>query len=160
MPRVKGRRDRTEVPRTILQSDRHAQRIWKKTHDSAVETYGEGSRAHRVAFASLKHQYKKEGDRWVPKGWRGPSDPQAARGPTTTRRSTDQPAPTAGGKVARTAGEAREKAREARQEYGREYRRRGTGRRRAATTGTKAKARQTARRTSASRRRRTAKRAA
>ncbi|MBI2218462.1 MAG: ChaB family protein [Candidatus Rokubacteria bacterium] len=161
MPRDKGGRDRTKVPRTIRQSDRQAQLIWKKTHDSAVETYGEGSRAHRVAFASLKHQYRKEGDRWVPKGWRGPSDPQAARGATTRRRSTAKPAaPTAGGKIARTVGEAGAKAHEARREYGREYRRHDTGRRRAAKTGTKAKARKTASRTSASRRRRAAKRAA
>jgi cation transport regulator ChaB len=113
MPR--GRR--TEIPSTIERSDKHAREIWQKTHDSAVETYGEGEAAHRVAFASLKHQYKKEGDRWVKKARKGPSDPQAARGPATRPRSTDEPAaPTAGGKVARTAAGARTKAREAKRE--------------------------------------------
>ncbi len=122
MPRKEGRPD---VPSTVARSDRHAQRIWSKTHDSAVETYGEGGRAHRVAFAALKHQYKKEGDRWVRKAHKGPSDPQAARGPTTPKKSTDEPrAPTAGGKVARTESEARRKAREARREYQRSRRKR------------------------------------
>jgi cation transport regulator ChaB len=58
----------TGIPRTILRSDQHAQNIWKEAHDSSVETYGEGGRAHRVAYAALKHQYEKKGDRWVRKG--------------------------------------------------------------------------------------------
>jgi cation transport regulator ChaB len=121
----KSKRDEAEIPRTILRSDRHAQEIWKKTHDSAVNTYGEGARAHRAAFASLKHSYQKEGDRWVRKAKRGPSDPQAARGPTTPKKSTDEPrAPTAGGKIARTEEEARKKAKEARREYARGRRQR------------------------------------
>jgi cation transport regulator ChaB len=73
------------MPSTIRRSDKRAQEIYAKTHDSAVETYGEGERAHRTAFAALKHEYRKSGDRWVPKGHRGPSDPQAAGGKTTHR---------------------------------------------------------------------------
>jgi cation transport regulator ChaB len=96
------RKGRTDIPSTIERSDKHAQEIWKDTHDSAVKTYGEdGESAHRVAYASLKHSYKKEGDRWVKKARRGPSDEQAARGPTTKKKSTDpDAAPTAGGRVA------------------------------------------------------------
>jgi|SRR5579884_2718839 len=125
MPRRRKPTDKTEVPKTIKRSDTHAQHIWKKTHDSAVKTYGEGARAHRVAYASLKHSYKKEGDHWVRKAQKGPSDPQAARGPTTRPRSTDKPAaPTARGKVAKTEAEARKKAKEARSESAR-VRRRG-----------------------------------
>jgi cation transport regulator ChaB len=91
---------RTEIPSTIERSDKHAQKIWKETHDSAVEEYGEGEHAHRVAFASLKHSYKKEGDHWVAKSRKGPSDAQAARGPDTKIKSTDpNTAKTAGGKV-------------------------------------------------------------
>lgn len=116
----------TTIPSTILRSDKRAQEIWKKAHDSAVQTYGEGGRAHRVAYAALKHEYEKKGDRWVKKAQRGPSDPQAARGPTTRPKSTDEPAaPTAGGKVARTPAEARRKAREARKEYAQSRRRGG-----------------------------------
>ena len=116
MPRTKKKQ--TSIPSTILHSDKHAQRLWKKAHDSAVKTYGEGGRAHRVAYAALKHEYKKEGDKWVAKGWKGPSDPQAAQG------AGAKPKPTARGKVARTEKEARRKAKTARQEYGRSYRRR------------------------------------
>ena len=75
------------MPSTIRRSDERAQEIWGKTHDSAVESYGEGERAHRTAFASLKHEYRKSGDKWVPKGHRGPSDPQAA-GNRSTHRMT------------------------------------------------------------------------
>ena len=115
MPR---RKDETSIPSTIRRSEKHAQHLWKKAHDSAVKTYGEGGRAHRVAFAALKHEYKKEGDKWVAKGWKGPSDPQAAQG------AGDKPKPTARGKIARTEKEARAKAKAARREYGRNYRRR------------------------------------
>lgn len=110
-----------ELPKTLERSDRHAREIWMKTLKSAIETYGgDNSRSRRVAFAALKHQYEKKGDRWVKKAHKGPSDPQAARGPTTKRKSTDEPpAPTAGGKVAKTGTEAREKAKEARREYAR-----------------------------------------
>ena len=123
--RTRSRQDEPDIPSTLLRSDKHAQRIWKKAHDSAIGTYGEGARAHRVAFAALKHQYQKSdsGDRWVKKAEKGPSDPQAARGPTTRPKSTDpKPAPTAGGKVARTEAEARRKAKEARAEYARSRR--------------------------------------
>lgn len=80
MPRGKGREE-TEIPSTIERSDKHAQHIWKEAHDGAVETYGEGGRAHRVAYAALKHKYEKKDDRWVKKAESGSSDPQAARGP-------------------------------------------------------------------------------
>ncbi|HZT95734.1 MAG TPA: ChaB family protein [Chloroflexota bacterium] len=113
-----------EIPATIMRSDKHAQDIWAETHDSAVETYGEGRRAHMVAFASLKHSYEKRGDRWVKKDHKGPSDPQAARGPTTKKKSTDpDKAPTAHGRVAKNASQAREKAREDKRDYDRARRR-------------------------------------
>jgi hypothetical protein len=72
---------RAEVPSTIARSADKAVRTWKKTHDSAVGTYGEGQRAHRAAFAALKHTHEKVGDHWEPKARPGPSDPQAARKP-------------------------------------------------------------------------------
>lgn len=75
------------MPSTIRRSDARAQDIYVKTHDAAVEQYGEGERAHRTAFASLKHEYRKSGDRWVPKGHRGASDPQA-EGNRFTHRMT------------------------------------------------------------------------
>lgn len=72
-----------EMPDTVKRSSAKAQRTWEKTHDSAVENYGEGERAHRTAFASLKHTHEKKGDRWVAKDEKGPSDPRS-------KRSTEQ----------------------------------------------------------------------
>jgi cation transport regulator ChaB len=70
---------RQELPSTLARSPRKAQETWIKAHDSAVETYGEGERAHRTAFAALKHSFEKIGDHWEAKDEKGPSDPQAAR---------------------------------------------------------------------------------
>ena len=77
-----------DVPSTLERSPKKARETWKKTHDSAVESYGEGERAHRTAFASLKHSYEKVGDHWEPKDEKGPSDPQAARSGAAARRRT------------------------------------------------------------------------
>lgn len=82
---------RDEMPSTIRRSPEKAQRTWVEAHDSAVQTYGEGRRAHQTAFAALKHSFEKVGDHWEPKASRGPSDAQAARG------AGDRPAETAGG---------------------------------------------------------------
>ena len=71
---------REDLPSTLRRSPEKAQRTWEKTHDSAVETYGEGERSHRTAFAAVKHQFEKVGDHWEPKGHKGPSDQQAAGG--------------------------------------------------------------------------------
>lgn len=70
-----------EMPSTLRRSPRSAQRTWVKAHDSAVEEYGEGERAHRVAYSALKHTHEKVGDHWERKegGRKGPSDPLAAR---------------------------------------------------------------------------------
>ncbi|WP_269859606.1 ChaB family protein [Streptomyces sp. RPT161] len=72
---------REELPSTLQRSPKDAQRTWIKAHDSAVEQYGEGERAHRVAYGALKHTHEKVGDHWErkEKGRRGPSDPQSAR---------------------------------------------------------------------------------
>ncbi|WKK73111.1 ChaB family protein [Rathayibacter oskolensis] len=71
-----------QIPSTIERSDEHAQALWSAAHDSAVESYGDGERAHRTAFAALKHEYEKVGDHWERKAEKGPSDDRAAqRGP-------------------------------------------------------------------------------
>jgi cation transport regulator ChaB len=72
---------RQELPSTLERSSQDAQRTWIKAHDSAVEQYGEGERAHRVAYGALKHTYEKVGDHWERKegGRKGPSDPRSAR---------------------------------------------------------------------------------
>src|SRR4051812_15227596 len=70
---------REELPDTLRRSPKKAQETWIKTHDAAVKEYGEGERAHRTAFASLKHSFEKVGDHCEPKARKGPSDGQAAR---------------------------------------------------------------------------------
>ena len=79
---------REEMPDTIKRSSAKAQRTWAKAHDSAVETYGEGERAHRTAFSALKHSFEKRGDRWVAKKDKGPSDPQAKKSGRAARKGT------------------------------------------------------------------------
>lgn len=84
---------RKDLPETLKRSPEGAQETYAKAHDSAVETYGEGERAHRTAFAALKHSYEKVGDHWEEKAKRGPSDQQAARSrgqrPTQTAGGVD-----------------------------------------------------------------------
>ncbi|GGV00482.1 hypothetical protein GCM10010182_17180 [Actinomadura cremea] len=84
-----GRVKKEELPDTIKRSDAKAQRTFAKAHDSAVEEYGEGRRAHQVAYAALKHTHEKVGDRWEPKpgGAKGPSDRQAEGGRDTSRKT-------------------------------------------------------------------------
>jgi hypothetical protein len=77
-----------ELPSTLQRSPKKAQETWSATHDSAVKSYGEGERAHRTAFASLKHSFEKVGDHWEPKegGKKGPSDEQSAKRGAAARR--------------------------------------------------------------------------
>ncbi|MGE2728169.1 ChaB family protein [Mycolicibacterium vaccae] len=75
-----GKAKQDELPSTLRKSDAKAQRTFAKTHDAAAEEYGEGERAHRVAYNALKHSYEKVGDHWEPKDQRGPSDERAESG--------------------------------------------------------------------------------
>jgi cation transport regulator ChaB len=73
-----GQPKKEELPGTVQRSSAKAQRTFAEAHDSAAEQYGEGERAHRVAYSALKHQFEKRGDHWEPKGRKGPSDPRSA----------------------------------------------------------------------------------
>ena len=85
-----GKAKTDELPSTLQRSPEKAQQTFAKTYDSAVETYGDGERAARTAFAAVKHSFEKVGDHWEPKDEKGPSDAKAAGG-------VDTPARTAGG---------------------------------------------------------------
>ena len=76
-----------ELPSTLQRSDEKAQRTFAKTHDSALEEYGDEQRAARVAWGAVKHTHEKVGDHWQPKpgGAKGPSDEQSAHGDAGTR---------------------------------------------------------------------------
>jgi cation transport regulator ChaB len=74
-------RDTTEdLPGTIQRSPKKAQETYAKTLESAHETYDSEERAHRTAYASLKHSFEKVGDHWEPKDHKGPSDERARHG--------------------------------------------------------------------------------
>ncbi|MFD1718362.1 ChaB family protein [Georgenia deserti] len=82
-----GKPKKSELPETIQKSGKKAQRTFAEAHDSAAEQYGEGERAHRVAYSALKHTHEKVGDRWKPKKESGPSDKQAKGGRSTSRKT-------------------------------------------------------------------------
>jgi cation transport regulator ChaB len=77
-----GKAKQSELPSTLQRSDDKAKRTFAKAHDSAADEYGEGERAHRVAYSALKHTHEKVGDHWEPKDHKGPSDSRAAHGRT------------------------------------------------------------------------------
>jgi cation transport regulator ChaB len=76
-----------ELPGTLQRSSKKAQRTFEKTLDSAHEEYDSEERAHRTAYASLKHSFEKVGDHWEEKNHKGPSDPQAEGGGDTNRET-------------------------------------------------------------------------
>ena len=80
--------DLKDLPGTIQRSPGKAQETYAKTLESAHEEYGgDEERAHRAAYASLKHSFEKVGDHWEPKDRKGPSDPQARGGRSTNRET-------------------------------------------------------------------------
>ncbi|MFY7066030.1 ChaB family protein [Nocardiopsis changdeensis] len=83
-----------ELPDTLRRSSKKAQRTWIKAHDSAVDQYGEGERAHRVAMAAVKHSFEKVGDHWEAKDGKGASDSRASDPGAKNRKGSEG---TAGG---------------------------------------------------------------
>jgi cation transport regulator ChaB len=89
--------DKENLPSTVERSPSKVRRTYAKTLDSAHEQYGDEERAHRTAWAAVKHVAEKQGDHWEPKDEYGPSDEQAARSTPESRRV----GPTHGGVNAR-----------------------------------------------------------
>jgi cation transport regulator ChaB len=89
MPKMaSGKKPKTsELPSTLKNSSAKAQRTFAKAHDRAAEQYGEGERAHRTAYAALKHTHERKGDRWVAKDEAGPSDPRSKQRTTEAKRA-------------------------------------------------------------------------
>lgn len=69
-----------DLPGTLQRSPAKAQRTYAKTLDSAHEQYDSEERAHRAAYAAVKHSFEKVGDHWEPKDEKGPSDPRSKSG--------------------------------------------------------------------------------
>ncbi|KUI41756.1 cation transport regulator ChaB [Mycobacterium sp. GA-1199] len=83
-----GSARKSELPSTLQKSEAKAQRTFAKAHDAAAEEYGEGERAHRVAYSALKHSYEKVGDHWEAKSEKGPSDQRARSGGPNAKGDT------------------------------------------------------------------------
>jgi len=86
--------DKEDVPDTIERSPKKVQDTYEKTLDSAHEQYGSEERAHRTAWAAVKHVAEKKGDHWELKDEPGPSDPQSKQ---SGRQARDHPKATYGG---------------------------------------------------------------
>ena len=82
-----GSPKKDELPSTLQRSDQKAQDTFAKTYDSAAAEYGDGERAARTAYASLKHTHEKVGDHWEQKDKNGPSDAKAAEGRGSARKT-------------------------------------------------------------------------
>lgn len=78
---------RKDMPGTLKRSPKKAQDTYVAAHDSAVEQYGEGERAHRTALAAVKHSFEKVGDHWEKKAKKGPSDAKAAAGRNSPKKT-------------------------------------------------------------------------
>ena len=64
----------SELPGTLRRSSKEAQEAFAKARDSAVQTYGEGDQANRVAYSELKRKFEKRGDHWIAKEPAEPGD--------------------------------------------------------------------------------------
>ncbi len=81
MPNKGSKGEYAPLPSTLERSPKKAQDTYEETLESAEQTYDhDEARAHRAAWASVKHSFEKVGDHWEPKEQRGPSDPRAASG--------------------------------------------------------------------------------
>ena len=83
-----------DIPDTLERSPKKVRDTYEKTLDSAHEQYDSEQRAHRTAWASVKHIAEKKGDHWELKDEPGPSDPQSKQG---GRQARDNPKQTYGG---------------------------------------------------------------
>src|SRR5690349_7275432 len=83
-----------DLPGTLKRSPKKVQRTYEETLDSAHEQYDSEERAHRTAFAAVKHIAEKRGDHWELKDEKGPSDPQSEQSGKAAR---DHPKATYGG---------------------------------------------------------------
>lgn len=64
----KTRNDLPEDVKGALSPVPHAQDIYKEAFNSAVEQYGDESRAHATAWSAVKKKYVKgDDDKWHPK---------------------------------------------------------------------------------------------
>jgi cation transport regulator ChaB len=86
--------NKEDLPDTLERSPKKVRDTYEKTLDNAHDEYDSEERAHRTAWAAVKHVAEKKGDHWELKDEPGPSDPQSKQG---GRQARDDPKPTYGG---------------------------------------------------------------
>jgi cation transport regulator ChaB len=70
-----------ETPSTLERSPAKVRRTYEEALDAAYKQYGgDEERAHRTAWAAVKHIAEKQGDHWELKDDPGPSDERSERG--------------------------------------------------------------------------------
>ncbi len=67
MPRSRRYRRDDGLPATLRRSCREAQEAFTRANDEAVQAYGEGDQAYRAAFTTLKKEFEKRGNQWIPR---------------------------------------------------------------------------------------------
>ena len=81
MPRKGTKGEFAPLPSTLQRSPKKAQDTYEEVLEKAEETYhGDEARAHRAAWAAVKHSFERVEDHWEPKDHKGPSDPRAEHG--------------------------------------------------------------------------------
>jgi hypothetical protein len=56
-----------ELPATLERSCQEAQAMFLEAREEALQAYGDGDEAYRVAYAALKQKFEKRGDHWIAK---------------------------------------------------------------------------------------------
>jgi cation transport regulator ChaB len=55
---------REEIPGTIQRSPKKVEEVYKAALDNAHKEYSDEERAHKTAWAAVKHVAEKKGDHW------------------------------------------------------------------------------------------------
>jgi hypothetical protein len=66
-----GQPRKGDLPGTLRRSSKEAQETFTEAHDSAVQTYGDGDHADRVAYSVLKHTFEKRATTGSPRSQPG-----------------------------------------------------------------------------------------
>jgi cation transport regulator ChaB len=86
--------EKEDLPGTLERSPKKVRDTYEKALDNAHDQYDSEERAHRTAWAAVKHVAEKKGDHWETKDEPGPSDPQSKQ---SGRQARDNPKQTYGG---------------------------------------------------------------
>src|SRR3954471_20041057 len=72
--------EKEDLPGTLERSPKKVRDTYEKTLDSAEEQYDSEERAHRTAWAAVKHVAEKRGDHWELQGGVRPVGPPGGQG--------------------------------------------------------------------------------